>query len=57
MHLPEYDSTFLLHLMDGVFGRETLSISSVYGKTSNNGGAAHESLNPIRLNFMQGQFP
>lgn len=56
MLLAEYDSTFLLHFMDAVFGRETLSRSSAYGKSSNNGGKAHEPLNPARLKFIKGVF-
>lgn len=53
-HLAEYDSTFLLHFLDAVFGREILVRSSAYGKRSNHGGMKHAPLDSARLQFVKG---
>lgn len=54
MLLGEYDSTFVIHLVDAVFGRQILSISSVYGKKSNSSGKIHQRLDPVQFKFAQG---
>lgn len=48
----EYDSSFLTHLLEAVFGLETLAKSSVSGKRSNNGGKKHKKLDNVLLTFV-----
>lgn len=52
----EYDLRFLSYLLDAVFGRETLTKSSAYGKRANNSGKSHKALDPLRLNFVKSEF-
>lgn len=51
------DSKFIFYLLETMFTKEELKLSSVNGKRSNFNGVSYQKLDPIRIMAIKGKFP